>query len=78
MQSRPSRPLRAVFAWAALLFGLTALGIIPFYAFVPDLSKFSGKLPPAALVFVGLGVELTAFAPSLAAIHGKPDFGGPW
>jgi membrane protease YdiL (CAAX protease family) len=57
-----------VFAWGALLFGLTALGIVPFYLFVPDLSKFSGNLPPAELALLGLGVELTAFAPSLAAI----------
>lgn len=68
MESRPSRPQREVLAWAVLLFGLTALGIIPLYAFVPDLSKFSGELPPAQLAVVGLGVELTAFAPSLAAI----------
>jgi hypothetical protein len=57
-----------VLAWAIALFGFTALGIAPLYAFVPDLSKFSGKLPPAQLAAVGLGVELTAFAPSLAAI----------
>src|SRR5712691_722191 len=61
-------PQRGVLAWAIALFGLTALGIAPLYAFVPDLSKFSGKLPPAELAAVGLGVELTAFAPSLAAI----------
>jgi membrane protease YdiL (CAAX protease family) len=60
--------MRAVFAWGVLLFGLTALGIVPIYAFVPDLSKFSGNLPPAELALLGLGVELTAFAPSLAAI----------
>jgi len=66
MQSPP--PQQGVLAWAIALFGLTALGIAPLYAFVPDLSKFSGKLPPAQLAAVGLGVELTAFAPSLAAI----------
>jgi hypothetical protein len=32
-----------------LLFGLTALGTIPFFAFVPDVSKFTGNLPPAQL-----------------------------
>jgi hypothetical protein len=31
------------------LFGLTALGTIPFFAFVPDVSKFTGNLPPAQL-----------------------------
>ena len=64
----PPPPQLGVLAWAIALFGLTALGIVPLYAFVPDLSKFSVKLPPAQLAAVGLGVELTAFAPSLAAI----------
>jgi len=68
VESQLSPSLRAVFAWGALLFGLTALGIVPFYMFVPDLSKFSGNLPPAELALLGLGVELTAFAPSLSAI----------
>lgn len=68
MKSNASPAPRLVLQWAILLFGLTALGVIPFYLFVPDLSKFSGNLPPAQLALLGLGVELTAFAPSLAAI----------
>jgi membrane protease YdiL (CAAX protease family) len=68
MEPQPPPPQRGVLAWAIALFGVTALGIVPLYAFVPDISKFSGKLPPAQLAAVGLGIELTAFAPSLAAI----------
>jgi membrane protease YdiL (CAAX protease family) len=68
MNSPPSRPQREVVVWVLLLFGLSALGLIPFFAFVPDLSKFTGNLPPAQLALLGLGVELTAWAPSLAAI----------
>jgi membrane protease YdiL (CAAX protease family) len=64
----PSRAQREVVVWAVLLIGLSAIGLIPFYAFVPDLSKFTGNLPPAQLAVLGLGVELTACAPSLAAI----------
>jgi membrane protease YdiL (CAAX protease family) len=35
---------------------------------VPDLSKFTGNLPPAELAMLGIGVELAAVGPSLAAI----------
>jgi membrane protease YdiL (CAAX protease family) len=68
MASQPSWRQREVLLWGVLLFGLSALGTIPFFAFVPDLSKFTGNLPPAKLAVLGLGVELTAVAPSLAAI----------
>jgi hypothetical protein len=46
----------------------SVLALIPFYLFAPDLSKFTGNLPPAQLALLGVGVELTACAPSLAAI----------
>jgi uncharacterized protein len=57
-----------VIVWAALVVGLSGLGLIPFYAFVPDLSKFTGNLPPVQLAVLGIGVELAAVGPSLAAI----------
>ena len=47
---------------------ISGLELIPFYLFVPDLSKFAGNLPPAELAVLGIGVELAAVGPSLAAI----------
>jgi uncharacterized protein len=61
-------PERQVLVWAALVATLSGLALIPFYAFVPDLSKFTGNLPPAQLALLGIGVELAAVGPSLAAI----------
>ena len=61
-------PERQVLVWAALVATLSGLALIPFYAFVPDLSKFTGNLPPAQLALLGIGVELAAAGPSLAAI----------
>jgi hypothetical protein len=60
--------LLPVLVWAALVATLSGLGLIPFYAFVPDLSKFTGNLPPAQLALLGIGVELAAIGPSLTAI----------
>ena len=64
----PRSPLRPVLVWAALVATISGLGLVPFYAFVPDLSKFTGNLPPAELALLGIGVELAAVGPSLAAI----------
>src|SRR2546421_1350537 len=64
----PRLPLRPVLVWAALVAIISGLGLIPFYAFVPDLSKFTGNLPAAQLALLGIGVELAAVGPSLAAI----------
>ena len=64
----PRLPLRPVLVWAALVATISGLGLVPFYAFVPDLSKFTGNLPPAELALLGIGVELAAVGPSLAAI----------
>jgi len=61
-------PERQVLVWAALIAILSGLGLIPFYAFVPDLSTFTGNLPTAELALLGIGVELAAVGPSLAAI----------
>src|SRR2546430_5803345 len=64
----PRSPLRPVLVWAALVATISGLGLVPFYAFVPDLSKFTGNLRPAELALLGIGVELAAVGPSLAAI----------
>jgi membrane protease YdiL (CAAX protease family) len=65
---KPRQPLRPVLVWVAILAALSGLGLLPFFAFVPDLSKFTGNLPPAELALLGIGVELAAVGPSLAAI----------
>jgi membrane protease YdiL (CAAX protease family) len=65
---KPQLPLRPVLVWVAIVAGLSGLGLVPFFAFVPDLSKFTGNLPPAELALLGIGVELAAVGPSLAAI----------
>jgi len=54
--------------WVAILAALSGLALVPFFAFVPDLSKFNGNLPSAQLALLGIGVELAAVGPSLAAI----------
>ena len=65
---KPRQPLRPVLVWVAIVAALSGLGLLPFFAFVPDLSKFTGNLPPAELALLGIGVELAAVGPSLAAI----------
>ncbi len=52
-------------AWVVTLFGLTALGIAPLYAFGLDIHHIS---PRTVSPLVGIGIELTAYAPSLAAL----------
>ena len=44
---KPRQPLRPVLVWVAIVAALSGLGLLPFFAFVPDLSKFTGNLPPA-------------------------------
>src|SRR2546429_9270987 len=66
--NKPRLPLRPVLVWATLVATISGLGLVTFYAFVPDLSKFTGNLPPAELALLGIGVELAAVGPSLAAI----------
>lgn len=53
-------------AWILAVFGITALGMLPLFVYRVDLSKltFSSSIPLA----VGLGIELTAYAPALAAV----------
>jgi uncharacterized protein len=58
------RQSRAVIAWAVLLFVLTIIGALPLILGGLSLNKLSSSSPP--LVFGG--IELTAYAPTLAAL----------
>ncbi|OLC27386.1 MAG: hypothetical protein AUJ02_07670 [Chloroflexi bacterium 13_1_40CM_3_65_12] len=60
------RENRLVGWWIAAVFGITALGMVPLFIYRVDLSRltFSSSVP----LMLGLGIELTAFAPALAAI----------
>src|SRR6266567_8301647 len=55
-----------VVAWAFALFAITGIGMLPLFFYRLDLSKltFSTPVPVAA----GIGIELTAYAPTLAAL----------
>src|SRR5438874_2044806 len=52
--------------WLAALFVITGLGALPLFFYRIDLSKltFSSPIP----VLVGIGIEITAYAPTLAAL----------
>jgi membrane protease YdiL (CAAX protease family) len=52
--------------WLLALFVITALGALPLFFYRLDLSKltFSTPIP----VLVGIGIEITAYAPTLAAL----------
>ena len=62
------RPLTdtVVVFWILALFAITALGAFPLFFYRLDLSKltFSTPIP----VVVGIGIEVTAYAPTLAAL----------
>src|SRR5207245_6892173 len=55
-----------VVVWILALFVITALGALPLFFYRLDLSKltFSTPIP----VVVGIGIEITAYAPTLAAL----------
>jgi uncharacterized protein len=55
-----------VVLWILALFVITALGALPLFFYRLDLSKltFSTPIP----VLVGIGIEITAYAPTLAAL----------
>jgi len=57
---------RVVAAWVVALFAITGIGMAPLFFYQLDLSKltFSSRIP----VIVGIGIELTAYAPTLAAL----------
>ena len=55
-----------VVAWIIALFAITALGALPLFFYHLDLSKlsFTSRIP----IWVGIGIEVTAYAPTLAAL----------
>jgi len=55
----------AVF-WLLGLFAITALGVLPLFLYRLDLSKLTFSTPVP--VVVGIGIEVTAYAPTLAAL----------
>lgn len=64
-RDRPQIGTLVVF-WILALFAITALGALPLFFYRLDLSKltFSTSIP----VLVGIGIEITAYAPTLAAL----------
>jgi len=64
-RNRPQIDTVVVF-WILALFAITALGALPLFFYRLDLSKltFSTPIP----VVVGIGIEITAYAPTLAAL----------
>src|SRR5437899_3747207 len=65
-RSDTSRTDIVVAFWILALFAMTALGALPLFFYRLDLSKltFSTPIP----VLVGIGIEITAYAPTLAAL----------
>jgi len=67
----PSPPARlsqygVVGAWAFTLFAITGIGMLPLFFYRLDLSKLTFSTPVP--VVAGIGIELTAYAPTLAAL----------
>lgn len=52
--------------WIVSLFAITALGALPLFFYNLDLSKLTFTTPIP--IWVGIGIELTAYAPTLAAL----------
>lgn len=63
---RPLSVYAVVVAWVIALFAITGIGMLPLFFYRLDLSKltFSSRIP----IMVGIGIELTAYAPTLAAM----------
>ncbi|MDQ6794959.1 MAG: CPBP family intramembrane metalloprotease [Chloroflexota bacterium] len=55
-----------VTVWVGVLFGITAIGILPLFVYRLDLSTLTFSTPVP--VVAGIGIELTAYAPTLAAL----------
>src|SRR6266516_5129614 len=53
-------------AWAFALFAITGIGMLPLFFYRLDLSKLTFSTPVP--VVAGIGIELTAYAPTLAAL----------
>src|SRR2546423_7309637 len=64
-RERPHLDPVAVF-WLVALFAITGLGALPLFFYRIDLSKLTFSTPIPALV--GIGIEITAYAPTLAAL----------
>jgi len=64
--TRRSQPDTVVVVWVIALFVITGIGILPLFLYRLDLSKltFSSSVP----IVAGIGIELTAYAPTLAAL----------
>src|SRR5438445_12196039 len=62
----PQSQYGEVGAWAFALFAITGIGMLPLFFYRLDLSKltFSTPIP----IVAGIGIELTAYAPTLAAL----------
>ena len=62
----PQSQYGVVGAWALSLFAITGIGMLPLFFYRLDLSKLSFSTPIP--VVAGIGIELTAYAPTLAAL----------
>ena len=65
-ENRAASNNAVVLVWVAALFGITALGILPLFFYRLDLSTLTFSTPVP--VVAGIGIELTAYAPTLAAL----------
>src|SRR2546423_15380461 len=64
-RERPHLDPVAVF-WLVALFAITGLGALPLFFYRIDLSQLTFRSPIPVLV--GIGIEITAYAPTLAAL----------
>lgn len=62
---RGSGGIQVAGAWVSTLFGLTALGALPLYLFGVNVQNLN---PQTVSPLVGIGLELTVYAPSSAAL----------
>ena len=65
-RSNGARHDTVVIVWIIALFAITALGAAPLWFYRLDLSKLTFSTPVP--IVAGVGIEITAYAPTLAAI----------
>jgi len=65
-ENRAASNKAVVLAWVAALFSITAVGIFPLFVYRVDLGTLSFSTPIP--VVAGIGIEVTAYAPTLAAL----------
>ena len=65
-RSNGARHDTVVIVWIIALFAITALGAVPLWFYRLDLSKLTFSTPVP--IVAGVGIEITAYAPTLAAI----------